>query len=295
MMNNCFFRCACLTVVMMLAGWPCLGADDFPRLVDSADGVPISYQVQGSGEIALVFIHGWSCDSRYWKNQVGPLSAKYKVITLDLAGHGHSGMARKDYTVPAFGADVKAVVEAEKADKVILIGHSMGGSVMAEASLLLPGKVLALVAVDTLQNVAEAMKEEALQQMLAPLEKEFRSGAKAFVGCMFPPEADPAAKEWIINDISAAPEFVAMSAMRNYVETYRSGTVTKLFDQVTVPVYAINAPLWPTNVEANRQHLKVFELTTIEGCGHFPMLEKPDVFNGLLAQVVDKIVTAGKE
>ncbi len=92
----------------------------------SSDNIPISYSVYGQGKITLLFVHGWSCDSRYWYKQISSFSKKYRIVTIDLAGHGHSGYARKDYTMPLFGDDVKSVIETLDAENVILIGHSMG-------------------------------------------------------------------------------------------------------------------------------------------------------------------------
>lgn len=43
----------------------------------SSDGVPISYEVRGRGEPALVFIHGWCCDRSYWKEQLAYFAEKY--------------------------------------------------------------------------------------------------------------------------------------------------------------------------------------------------------------------------
>ena len=84
----------------------------WPRIVPSKDGTPVSYEVYGTGEPTLVFVHGWCCDSRYWRNQVAYFSQKYRVVMLDLAGHGHSGMTRKTYSMASFGEDVRAVTEA---------------------------------------------------------------------------------------------------------------------------------------------------------------------------------------
>ena len=79
----------------------------------SGDGVAIHYTVLGEGEPALVFVHGWCCDSGYWKEQVPHFSQQYMVVTVDLGGHGESGMNREEWTVPAFGADVAAVVDKQ--------------------------------------------------------------------------------------------------------------------------------------------------------------------------------------
>jgi pimeloyl-ACP methyl ester carboxylesterase len=124
------------------------------RVVASSDGVPIGYEVHGSGTPALVFVHGWSCDRSYWRGQVDAFAARHRVVTVDLAGHGASGAGRSAWTMPAFGEDVVAVV-AELGlddlvlDDLVLVGHSMGGDVIVETALRLPGQVLGLVWVDT--------------------------------------------------------------------------------------------------------------------------------------------------
>ncbi|MCE8011798.1 alpha/beta hydrolase [Halomonas daqingensis] len=100
-----------LTLLLALAGQALAAEVNWPRMTESADGVPIAYEVHGSGEPTLVFIHGWSCDGRYWRGQVPYFSQQHRVVTIDLAGHGHSGLEREDFTMPAFGEDVKAVLE----------------------------------------------------------------------------------------------------------------------------------------------------------------------------------------
>ena len=77
----------------------------------SADSIQIAYEVHGNGSLLLVFVHGWSCDRSYWKGQLEPLSRSSKVVAIDLAGHGESGLNRRSWTIEAFGADVAAVVK----------------------------------------------------------------------------------------------------------------------------------------------------------------------------------------
>ena len=94
----------------------------------SSDGTPIYYEVQGDGEPALVFIHGFCSERSYWSKQLCKFAQQYKVVAVDLAGHGESGLDRKTWTISAFGEDVVAVVEKLGLDKVVLIGHSMQAS-----------------------------------------------------------------------------------------------------------------------------------------------------------------------
>jgi pimeloyl-ACP methyl ester carboxylesterase len=86
----------------------------WPRVAESADGVPISYEVHGTGEPTVVFIHGWSCDERYWREQMPVFAEQHRVVVIDLAGHGHSGLGRETYTTEAFGEDVKTVLDTAR-------------------------------------------------------------------------------------------------------------------------------------------------------------------------------------
>src|SRR5262249_39407728 len=121
--------------------------------VPSSDGVPIRYRVLGDGRPALVFVHCWTCDQHFWDASLGRFTRDYTVVTLDLAGHGGSGRGRKEWTIAAFADDVKAVVEKLGLERVVLIGHSMGGPVALEAARKMPQRLVAPVPVDTLVDV----------------------------------------------------------------------------------------------------------------------------------------------
>ena len=53
--------------------------------------MPIAYEVHGQGSPAVVLVHGWSCDRGYWKEQIEYLAPQYRLVLIDLAGHGESG------------------------------------------------------------------------------------------------------------------------------------------------------------------------------------------------------------
>jgi len=86
-------------VFLTLASGTIQAQTEWPHVVLSKDGTPISYEISGTGEPALLFVHGWSCDARYWRVQVPHFSKKHRVIILDLAGHGHSGRYNGDGSI----------------------------------------------------------------------------------------------------------------------------------------------------------------------------------------------------
>lgn len=259
------------------------------RVTTSGDGTPVAYTVVGRGPVTLVFVHGWSCDTRYWREQIDHFAAKYRVVSLDLAGHGHSGLGRTTYTMQAFGGDVKAVVDAVGGDRVILIGHSMGGVVIAEAATLLSGKVIGLIGIDTLQNVEQVYPQQQVDEILSSMQKDFSGATRPFVKTMLVKETDPELAQWVTEDMASAPPAVAISAFKEMTGMYVRGDIAKLFDRLAIPVRCVNADLSPTNIEANRRHMRSFEVKVMKGRGHFLMLESPAEFNRLLDATVQEL------
>lgn len=268
---------------------------EWPQVVNSKDGTPIAFEVYGAGEPTLVFVHGWSCDGRYWRAQVPYFAKRHRVVVMDLAGHGHSGIARKRYTMQSFGEDVFAVCAAVGAEKTILIGHSMGGAVIAEAAALMPGRVMGLIGVDTLDNVEYPMTKAELKDLLAPLKKDFRAGCRQFIRPMLSYQTERGLREWIMADMAAAPPDVALSAMREMMSQYITGEAARIFERIEVPVRCVNGDLWPVNYEANRRHMLSFEAVVIKGADHFLMMDRPDEFNQALEQAVLALSKAKSE
>jgi len=87
----------------------------------------VAYQKVGQGQI-LVLLHGFCEDSTMWADFVPLLSKKYTILTIDLSGFGHSDLL-KNTGIAAMADAVLAVLEVEKVESCILIGHSMGGYV----------------------------------------------------------------------------------------------------------------------------------------------------------------------
>ena len=254
--------------------------------VKSKDGVEIAYTVHGSGEPALVFVHGWSCNQSYWDEQVKTFSPKYKVVTLDLAGHGLSGHNRKNYTMQLFGADIAAVVNKLKLKKIILVGHSMGGAAVIEAAVILKSKVIGIIGADTYQDLAQTMEKAQAEQFLKPFKENFVKQTSGFVRSMFVPNSDTVIVNRVVKDMSSAPPEIATNIILNLF-TYNALPSLK---QISVPFISINNDRYQIKVKDNAALTKSFELKTMKGVGHFIMLEAPAEFDKLLQESIDELV-----
>jgi pimeloyl-ACP methyl ester carboxylesterase len=256
----------------------------------ASDGLSISYDVRGQGKTALVFVHCWACDRTFWREQVEPLSKKYRVVTVDLGGHGASGADRPKWTVAGLGGDVEAVVLALKLDRVVLVGHSMGGPVALDAARRMPGRVAGIVAVDSLHDVEKGVPRETAEKLAALYEEDFPGTMSAMVQAMFPRTADPSVVGFVATRAAAARRGPAVALLRDYPDL----DLAAWMEAARVPVRAIQAgpPLSPvTKLGTNRKHGN-YDASFMDGVGHYLMLERPAEFNRRLEAAVAEVLAA---
>jgi pimeloyl-ACP methyl ester carboxylesterase len=263
-----------------------------PARVSGFGGAEIAFAQHGAGSPALVFVHGWSCDAGYWAGQAGAFSGEFSVVTLDLAGHGASGLRERDWSIGSFGADVAAVVEAlvPAPDRLILIGHSMGGDVILEAARRLEGRIAGRIAglvwVDAHSQLARFRTVEQVQKRMLPFRQDFRAAAAGFVRGMFPPQADAALIGRVVAAMSSAPPAIATAALESAMN-YAS-EVPGALRELRLPVMAINPDSTPEDIQSLERY--GVEVLSMSGAGHFMMLEDPERFNGLLKVAISRLV-----
>src|SRR6202451_2781797 len=120
----------------------------------TVDGIKIHSATAGKGPKTVILVHGWTCDETTWNSQVPELSKEYRVITLDLPGHGQSVVPKdKMLSMELFARAVEAVRKDSKADRVVVVGHSMGTPVVIEYARLFPQHTAAMVFVDGGVNI----------------------------------------------------------------------------------------------------------------------------------------------
>lgn len=255
-------------------------------VVAAADGVPIHYSVEGKGEPALVFIHCGGCDRHVWDNQVSVFAKHQRVVTIDLPGHGESGQDRKNWSIESFADDVNTVITKLKLKRVILVGSSMGGSIMLEATRRMPERVVAIVPVDVLHNVENKIPQEQLDAVFKQLRADYKGAMTGFLNQMlFSPSTPAAVKTRITSEVTSRPPELAIAILKGIL-AYDSIPALK---EVKVPIHAINADMNPTNLEINRKYAPQFEVVIIKGSGHYPMLEDPTHFNELLTDYLQQL------
>lgn len=250
------------------------------------DQTQIFYEITGRGSTALLLVHGWLGCSQWWNSQRDYLQDAYTIVQMDLPGHGRSGPFREGWSHGEYAAAIQAVARDIKVPQIILVGHSMSGAYVLEASLDLP-QVKALIVVDTLKDLDQLFTIEQAEQGLFPAyRQDFKSAiANILPQFLYSAATPPSVKERLQQEFSACD---GEKAIQLLAPLYKMDPRTYA-QRVTVPVRAINSDYMPTLVENNRKYLRDYECFVIAHAGHYPMLERPEAFNHILEQVLQTL------
>ncbi|MBN2136083.1 MAG: alpha/beta hydrolase, partial [Acidobacteria bacterium] len=183
------------------------------------------------------------------------------------------------YSMDLYADSIKAVMNQEKIDKAILIGHSMGVSVARQFYRRYPENTQALVMVDSFLkfNVTPEM-EKGMGNFVASFKKENSEAfIRMFLSNMFVKESPNEIKEWVITQMLAAPTHVRTSSIENLWK--RAVWIDDTIDVPVLVIRAKTAQLSPDTAENVKNVAANSKLEIWEGVGHFLHLEKPDKFN----------------
>lgn len=281
---------------VVLLGAACLAAKEqgmttavVRKTCQAPDGVTLVYSTAGQGEPALLFVHGGMADRSFYESQLRVLSDRWRVIAVDLAGHGESGANRTTWGIPEFAADVKAVADAEGLKRLVVFGNSLGGPVAVEAALLLPGRAMGVIGIDTFQDLGQSASPdyrreaaEYFRKRAEAFRNDYPTAMREMVKMLFHPDADPALVAEVERRMLKTPAAVASATLAGVAGYDQDAAVGRL----KVPLRAINGDLYPTDVKAARAVNPDFDVILMKHMGHYPMLERPDEFNRHVAAVV---------
>lgn len=257
------------------------------NIATSSDGVEIRYEIYGKGEPALIFVHGWCCNKSYWREQIPYFSKSYRIVLIDLGGHGESGLNRNSWTIEAFGDDVACVAKKLGPSKIVLIGHSMGGPVILEAATQL-SNVLGIIGVDTLGNIEYKASQEEIDKGMSNFRKDFKNTAINFItNNLFLPSSDPTLVEEISKDMASEPPEIGIDAFLN---TWKYHSAPSRFEELKLPIRIIKSSKSLINIRAGKRHAPSFEVKSMENVGHFVMLEDPETFNIILDEILIDLI-----
>ncbi len=242
------------------------------------DGVSLAYQEAGQGNPPIVLVHGWACDHTHLAPQFEHLRASYRVVAVDLRGHGQSDKPQDGYSIKGFADDVAWLCVQLGVERPVVIGHSMGGVVavaLAASNPRLPGAIIALDSAlvphpgrpEQLNRIAEALQGDDYRQILEEL-----------LSPGFGPFIDSGLKAHILDQMTSLPQYVIAGSLAAIASHDRAAAAA-----------ACQAPLLyihrgnPTTDLARLMDLcpQAIVAATV-GAGHWLQLEVPDQVNAMI-------------
>jgi len=258
--------------------------------VKSFEGVSINFDNEGTGEPAIILVHGWSNTRSIWDAQVAHFSKKYQVIAVDLPGFGKSGNNRNEWTIASYGEDISAIIQQLNLKKVVLVGFSLGAPIVIEAANKAPNHIIGVVLVDDLQEV-EMQIPPPMAQYLDSLMMDLINNPtkdKLVGGGFFKKNVDSAYQR-VVATLEGAPHIGWQESLAGYIK-WKNEHCTNSIKTVKAPIIAINSDLQPTNVEAFRKYAPKFNAKIVVDVGHVIMWDNTEEFNRLLEESIQEFI-----
>ncbi len=241
------------------------------------DGATIHYEVRGDGA-PVILVHGITESSCTWEPITERLADKYRVVTLDLRGHGESPRA-ETYDLGSLAGDVAAVAMAAGTEQPRVVGHSLGGAVVSVLAGAFP--------VASVVNVDQPLKLDDFQEQLqqaAPALRDpdmFPAVIEALFAELAGDALDPA--EWErIESCRRADQEVVLGIWEPVIQAPRE----ELAAMVEGAAAAVSCPYLSLHgidpgaeyQEWLRSLIPSVEFEIWPGLGHYPHLVEPDRF-----------------
>lgn len=249
------------------------------------NGAALSFDDEGDGSPAFVFIHGFACDRQAWSPQFRDLSRDHRCINVDLRGRGGSAVVGP-FDVVTAADDVGALIRELGVAPAVVVGHSLGGVIALVLNERHPDLVLGTVMGDS--PVSPAMAESRGPGLPERIREAGTMEPAARMVERFWSEATPPDVRSYGEVLMACPPEVGAGMLDGFPEVAaRFGELVRLADKK--PFMAIWAgtplgdPAWL------RDQTMFVRQEPITGTGHFFQLEQPGITSALLRAFLDDI------
>ena len=231
----------------------------------------------GAGGVPVLFVHSLAGNTRQWAAQLAHLRPGRRAVALDARGHGRSGPPTDaDYSIPSLAADVWAVADALGLERVVLVGHSMGGTVAIACAAARPERTAGLLLVDP-NGDQRRLPADMIAGFQAALESPAYTETIRTHWHRITAGGNPDVRAMVVRDLEGTPRTAV-------VEIFRA---LSAFDPL--PALArYTGPRLSLITALNETPLGLHRLVTdlphrlVPGTGHWMQMDRPDVFNLLL-------------
>jgi sigma-B regulation protein RsbQ len=253
------------------------------------NGENLSYIDSKNGDITLLFLHGAFINKEYWNDQIYHFSKKYRVAAIDLAGHGNSTHNRSELSCKNFGKDISEFIQALSLENVIIIGHSFGSDVMLETVNFDSSKIKGLVEVDHMKNVGVELPAETINFLVQSLKTDFTATCEQIAKqALITDKTNLQLVDRLLKDYRKMNPVIGTQLLESGF--HYPSRETELLKGLKLKLFLIHVNYSDTNEENLRECLgNNYELFSISGTCHYPMVENPEDFNKALELIISKI------
>lgn len=240
--------------------------------------VRIAHDDLGTGEPAVVLLHGLFANRTYYAAQVQHLISRHRVLNIDLRGHGESDVPSQGYTMDAMVDDVIRVCEEARVSRVVFCGHSF--PVALKAAVRRPDLAAGCVLLDGVVLMPEGQRKT-LAGFARVLETDgWRDALLGFFGG----ELAAGAGERVRADIAAVPKVYAAPLMREIASSDSAEELSRL----QCPLLYVHGPM-PLDLDRLRTLRPDAKIESIPNAGHVLMLTAPEAVNAALDRFLEGI------
>lgn len=230
----------------------------------------------------VVLVHGLGSNAEHWLPVARQLARDYRVVLVELPGHGSSDMP-EPFSLERATQALEQALAAESKEPVVLVGHSIGGLVATAVALHEPQRVRGLVLVET--SLVPQVQGEERDAMLRALDDDYQSLLRA----AFTAFGRDSAQGLELYREAAGLDSVNL---KRWIRLALTADLADAAAGLTMPVLAVLAPhtwledeTWPV-AAASIGYSRVPDVhaVRVERCGHFIMLDRPDALAQLIAR-----------
>jgi pimeloyl-ACP methyl ester carboxylesterase len=262
----------------------------------------ISYADRGSGEPAILLVHGLGAQWRVWLPAIGPLSERRRVIAPDLPGFGDSAMPNGRMSVEGLADAMEELCERLDLGPIVAVGNSLGGAVMAQLALARPDRVERLVLVNAVGIVPTAREWAVtlpfiwagamLGQQVSAARRQIasRRGLRRAALWRLIHEPERLNADIVYHGILQPPGPGARDAIAAGIAHLNDDWEERLkqIDCPTLVIWGKDDLLLPTrHAERWARLIPDSKLITFDRTGHLPMIEQPDRFISAMLEFIE--------
>jgi len=252
--------------------------------------IEMFYIENGQGE-PLILIHGLGGDHREWLMQIPVFAQKFRVIVLDLRGHGETDKTGEKYSLPTFAKDVIGLLDKLGIDKAHFCGVSMGGIVTLQIVLSYPQRVKKLILVNTTARLNEQSAKVVSKWVELFRTKGFDAYFDQVIKDVFHPSFIEANPDLIkqIKEMSRNRDFQTVIKAAMGLQNFNFVDQLEKISVPTLIIHGEDDEVIPVE-EAKLLHQKITnsKLVIFSKSGHATIIEKAQEFNKTVIEFLEK-------